>query len=166
MKPLIFSLILTVGFQLAAEAQTDANKPTVTGVWDIAIESDRGDRAGTLVFKSSGSQYTGKYVGTESGNEQELTNITVKGDTVAFGFEVEREGQTIEFEFDAQLSGQQMKGTWRVFMNEAEVTSGTVVGVRQLSLNDFRGYKSKEIGPGWSMKDGILHFDGNKCGDL
>lgn len=111
-KPLIFALILTVGFQLAAEAQTDANKQshkhTLTGVWDISIESDRGDRAGTLVFKNSGSQYTGKYVGTESGNERELTNITIKGDTVAFGFEVEREGQTIEFEFDARLSGQQL----------------------------------------------------------
>lgn len=169
-KPLIFALILTVGFQLAAEAQTDAHKQshkhTLTGVWDISIESDRGDRAGTLVFKNSGSQYTGKYVGTESGNERELTNITIKGDTVAFGFEVEREGQTIEFEFDARLSGQQLKGTWRVFMNEAEAATGAVVGVRQLSLNDFRGYKSKEIGPGWSMKDGILHFDGNKCGDL
>ncbi|MDA7875177.1 DUF1080 domain-containing protein [bacterium] len=170
LNPIFFVLILTFCFQQITEAQTDAKKnietPTLNGIWNVAIESDRGNRTGTLVFEKNGSKFAGKYVGTESGTDRELTNITLTDNTVAFGFEVEREGQAIEFEFEARLSGQQMTGTWRVFMNQAEAASGAVTAVRQLELSDFRGYTSKEIGAGWSMKDGILHFDGNKCGDL
>ena len=170
LNPFFFVLILTFCFQQITEAQTDAKKnietPTLNGIWNVAIESDRGNRTGTLVFEKNGSKFAGKYVGTESGTDRELTNITLTDNTVAFGFEVEREGQAIEFEFEAKLAGQQMTGTWRVFMNQAEAASGAVTAVRQLELSDFRGYTSKEIGAGWSMNDGILHFDGNKCGDL
>ncbi len=168
-KPFCLILILSLGFQLTAFAQGDASKKkdqkSLTGVWDITIESDRGDRNGSLVFRTSESSYTG-YIETETGTESELKNILLKNDSVAFDLSVERDGQVIQFEFDTTISGQLMNGNWRAMLNQAEVATGTVTGTRQLELSDFRGYTTDKIGPGWSMKDGILHFDGNKCGDL
>ncbi len=168
---LIFVFGLQVfGLQQTTQAQTVKNKTgkgeTLAGTWEVLIESDRGDREGNLVIEKNGTQYAGKYVGTESGNERELTNLSMKKSSVAFGFQVEREGQEIEFEFKAKLNGQHMEGTWSAFMEQTEVASGSVTAVRQLELSDFRGYSSEEVGAGWSMADGVLHFDGNKCGDL
>ena len=169
LKPLCLTLILSLGSQLTVLAQDDVSKNktrnTLMGVWNITIESDRGDRNGKLVFKTNESGFTGN-LETETGTESELKNIVLNNDEVAFELSVERDGQQIQFEFDATLSGQLMNGNWRALLNQAEVATGTVTGTRQLELSDFRGYTTEEIGPGWSMKDGILHFDGNKCGDL
>jgi hypothetical protein len=33
-------------------------------------------------------------------------------------------------------------------------------------LASFRGYAQEEVGSGWSMSDGTLHFDGTKSGDV
>ncbi len=170
LKTISFALIFAFGLQQTTEGQTISNKTvngqTLAGVWDVSIESNRGDRRGTLVFEKNGNQYAGKYLGTESGNERELTNIILKNNSVAFEFKVKREGQEIDFEFEAKLNGQQMDGTWSAFMSETEAASGNVTAVRQLELSDFRGYTSEEVGAGWSMADGVLHFNGNKCGDL
>ena len=169
-KNIALALIFLFGFLQTTQAQTvkkkTGNGQTLAGAWNVTIESDRGGRKGNLVIGKNGTRYAGKYVGTESGDERELTDFTIKKNAVAFGFQVEREGQEIEFEFKAKLNGQHMEGTWSAFMEQTEVASGIVTAVRQLELSDFRGYSSEEVGAGWSMADGVLHFDGNKCGDL
>jgi hypothetical protein len=100
-RKLSFILATVIGLSLMAYAATD-----VTGTWNATV--DLGGQGGTPTFtlKQDGEKLTGTYSGALG--DADLTG-TLKGDKIAFDFEVQ--GAKIHYEGKVNADGTKMEGT-------------------------------------------------------
>jgi hypothetical protein len=112
---------LVVTMSLASGAQA----VDVTGDWAFDVQTGMGGGTPAISFKQTGETLTGTYVGTVG-----TANFkgTIKGNAIAFAFEVEAQGQTIDVSYTGTVEGDTMKGA--VNMAGGQLT-GTFTGKKK-----------------------------------
>ncbi len=94
-------LVTMLGFGVRAQAID------VTGDWAFDVQTGMGAGSPAISFKQAGEALTGTYSGTV-GNAN--FKGTIKGNAIAFAFEVEAQGQTIDVSYTGTVEGDTMKG--------------------------------------------------------
>jgi hypothetical protein len=80
----------------------------VTGAWALSIETPMGTRPSDAQFTQNGEQLTGKMI-SERG-EVPFTG-TVKGNAIAFSFNVDAQGQQLKLDYTGTVTGDTIAGT-------------------------------------------------------
>ena len=89
-------------------ANAQAEKVNVTGKWAFTVETAAGSGTPTITFTQDGEKLTGKYSGQLG--EADLTG-TVKGQDIAFTFNVDAQGTMLNFKYAGTIEGKDaMKG--------------------------------------------------------
>jgi hypothetical protein len=89
--------VLLIGASLAS---AQAAKVDVTGKWAFNVETAAGSGTPTMTFKQDGEKLTGKYNGQFG--DADLTG-TVKGQDIAFTFNVDAEGTMLNFKYTGTI---------------------------------------------------------------
>lgn len=159
-------------------AQEKNNDP-LAGAWKSVAEIPDGTTLRSdFLLSGDDSALTGKISG--EGGEIELNEATAAGDKVEFKFDFDVQGQSRPIVVSAsRKSANLLEGQWVLKGDGGEdLAEGdwsatrapeteTIVLFDGQSLDQFRGYHKEEIGAGWKVKDGTLHFDGTKgSGDI
>ena len=153
----------------------DSKKANVVGVWNVTADTDEGDRKSTWTIEKSGDAYKGEFLSEDRLGKRNISNINLTGNKLTFEIEVESNGQQMLIQVDSMVDGNKLTGTWAAVNDGNELASGSLAAVKKAdakpdfdgsTLESFRGYTSGTIGSGWTMDDGVLHFDGNKSGDI
>ena len=97
----VVSFVVSVALTYAAD---------VSGTWQVAVETNQGPGAPTVVFEQKGEQLTGTFKSQILG-EVKLAG-TVKGNAIEFRFEGDAGGQVIKVSYRGTIeSAMAMKGT-------------------------------------------------------
>ena len=157
-------------------AQEKSDAPLI-GTWQSAAVLPDGTMLNAdFVLTAEGNVLAGKIVG-EAG-EIELNEATLDGDTLEMKFDFDVEGESRPVVISAVWkSTNVLQGRWGLkAANGEDSASGqwsatrkpeTIVLFDGQSLDQFRGYRKEEIGVGWKVSAGALHFDGTKgSGDI
>lgn len=99
MLPIFAALASTTG--LAGEA-------TLTGSWNLSIESPQGKRTPTLTLTQNGGTLTGTYK-SRMGESPVTGKIT--GKEFVLDVKISRQGQEMMFTYQGTVAGSDMKGT-------------------------------------------------------
>ena len=95
------TLIVASTVMLAAPSVfAQAAKVNVTGKWAFNVETAAGSGTPTITFTQDGEKLTGKYSGQLG--EADLTG-TVKGQDIAFGFNVDAQGTMLNFKYTGTI---------------------------------------------------------------
>ncbi len=113
------ALVLTMTMSVRAQAVD------VSGDWIFQVQTGMGSGTPAISFKQDGEALTGTYAGT-LGNA--VFTGTIKGNAIAFSFEVETQGQTIDVNYKGTVAQGTMTG--EVTMAGGQVT-GTFAGTRK-----------------------------------
>jgi D-glucosaminate-6-phosphate ammonia-lyase len=81
---------------------------SVTGTWELNVESPMGSRASDAVLTQNGETLSGKMVSPRG--EVPLTG-TIKGNAIAFGLNVNVQGQDLQIDYTGTVTGDTMGGT-------------------------------------------------------
>jgi D-glucosaminate-6-phosphate ammonia-lyase len=92
----------------SAPAPSAPAAASVTGTWELNVESPMGSRASDAVLTQSGETLTGKMVSPRG--EVPITG-TIKGNAVAFGINVNVQGQDLQIDYSGTVTGDTMSGT-------------------------------------------------------
>lgn len=95
----------TAPFKEATPAPPTAS---VTGTWELNVESLMGSRTSDALLTQTGEQLSGKMVSPRG--EVPLTG-TIKGNAVAFGLNVNVQGQDLQIDYSGTVTGDTMSGT-------------------------------------------------------
>jgi hypothetical protein len=87
-----------------------AARVDVTGTWLFTVTTDAGSGTPTISFKQDGENLTGHYTGQFG--EADVTG-TLKGNAIAFGFEVRSDAGSIRIDYSGTVDRDTMKGTAR-----------------------------------------------------
>src|SRR5437764_5729646 len=121
-KP-VFALLAAFAFivvSLQAQAKVD-----VSGKWAFNVETTAGSGTPSMTFKQDGEKLTGKYAGQLG--EADITG-TVKGNAIAFTFNVDAQGTMINFSYNGTVESKDaMKGK----LSAAGLGDGTFTAKRQ-----------------------------------
>jgi len=157
--------------------ETATKSQELMGTWKTAaVLPDGTTLRASLVLTGTHSALTGKLIG--EGGEITLDEATLDGKDVELKFDYEVEGETrpilvaVTWESANVLEGEWglkgpdggdlARGDW-----SATRAPETIVLFDGKSLDQFRGYHQEEIGAGWKVEDGVMHFDGTKgTGDI
>lgn len=122
MTRLVVSILLILLCGLGAYAMTDN---PIAGKWNCVSTDERGtDVAWTLVVKSEAGKLSGSMVFPEQGQEIEILEPTLNGDTFSFKVRLNEE-ETVEL--TARINGTKLEGK---FKGKSSGT-GTFKGARQ-----------------------------------
>jgi hypothetical protein len=118
--------IVAVAVMLSAtHTNAQADKVNVTGKWLFNVETGAGSGTPTMTFTQDGEKLTGKYVGQLG--EADLTG-TVKGQDIAFSFNVDAQGTALTFKYTGTIENQDaLKGKVEI----AGLGEGTFTAKRQ-----------------------------------
>ena len=160
---------------VVAQEKTDSQE--LAGTWQTAaVLPDDTTLRSTLVLSGSQAALDGKLVGEDG--EIKLDAATLDGKDVELKFDFDVQGETRPIVISATWeSANLLEGEWIVKGPDGEdVANGqwsatrgpeTIVLFDGKSLDQFRGYHQEEIGAGWKVEDGTVHFDGTKgSGDI
>lgn len=149
----------------------------LAGVWKSVSEIPDGTTLRSeFLLSGDDTTLTGKV--TSEAGEIEIKEATVDGEKVEFKLDVEVQGSRQPVVISAtRKSKNLMEGEWVLKGPDGEdLAEGdwsatrapeTIVLFDGKSLDQFRGYHQEEIGAGWKVEDGTLHFDGTKgSGDI
>lgn len=102
-------------------------KLDITGKWVFSVTTDAGGTTTpTVTFKQDGENLTGHY-SSETLGEADFTG-TLKGQTIAFSFNVDMQGQSLGVKYDGTVeSATTMKGT----IDLSGLATGTFSGKKQ-----------------------------------
>lgn len=81
---------------------------SVTGTWELNVESLMGSRTSDALLTQAGEQLSGKMVSPRG--EVPLTG-TIKGNAVAFELNVNVQGQDLQIDYSGTVTGDTMSGT-------------------------------------------------------
>lgn len=171
--PVVFFLLVSISAcDILAQESSQ-----LAGTWQsVAVIPDGTTLRSDFVLSGENGALTGK-ISSDDG-ELELDQAVLDGNEVEFKFDYELEGEIRPIVISATLkSANMLQGQW-VLKGEggedvaqgqwsATRTPETIVLFDGKSLEQFRGYHKEEIGAGWKVEDGTLHFDGTKgSGDI
>ena len=105
--------------------KNDAAKTDVTGTWSFAIELANITATPTVIFKQDGETLTGEYQSQQYGKFP--LKGTLKGNAIAFNFEMAIEGNAIAVSYEGTVEGDSMKGE----MSYGGMADGTFTAQRQ-----------------------------------
>ena len=105
--------------------KNDAAKSDVTGTWTFAIELANITATPTVIFKQDGETLTGEYQSQQYGKFP--LKGTLKGNAIAFNFEMAIEGNAIAVSYEGTVDGDSMKGE----MSYGGMADGTFTAQRQ-----------------------------------
>jgi len=105
--------------------KNDAAKTDVTGTWTFAIELANITATPTVIFKQDGETLTGEYQSQQYGKFP--LKGTLKGNAIAFNFEMAIEGNAIAVSYEGTVDGDSMKGE----MSYGGMADGTFTAQRQ-----------------------------------
>jgi hypothetical protein len=101
------ALAMLAATALLASATGFADEATLTGTWNLTIDSPQGKRTPTLTLTQSGSTLTGTYK-SKMGEAPVTGKVT--GDEFALDVKLERQGQEMTVAYKGTVSGSDMKG--------------------------------------------------------
>lgn len=147
--------------------------PKFAGTWESVATLPNGEElAGLFSITGENDSLSGTISGDSS--ETKLDKAVVDNDKLRMEFVLEADGQARNIVVEASLEGEDsLDGRWILLDgNGDEEATGDWIAKRNAeafdgsTLESFRGYTTEAIGDGWSMTDGVLHFDGTKSGDV
>ncbi|MEM7261036.1 MAG: amidohydrolase family protein, partial [Planctomycetota bacterium] len=107
------------------ESDGASEEPTgpasLPGTWSVAVQSERGEIEMTWVLRKEGNGYAGT-LETRFG-EMELTQASLKGNTIKLTFETEFDGQPFSLSFSGKIGGDSGSGTGSSSMGESTWTA-------------------------------------------
>ena len=106
---LVFSILVTVAFCVAAFAAGDFN-----GTWTAAIDTQIGVQNYTFTFKVAGETVTGKATSAFAEAETEITEGVVNGDDISFVENLNYQGTPLRITCKGKISGDEIKFTRNV----------------------------------------------------
>jgi hypothetical protein len=118
-------MVAVAALVVACAATAETQAVDVTGDWIFSVVTDMGSGTPAITFKQAGEALTGTYAGT-LGNA--TFTGTIKGNAIAFSFEVDAQGQTIDVNYRGEIDKDTVKGT--VSMAGGQV-NGTFNGTRK-----------------------------------
>lgn len=170
----VVAMLSTGACDAAAQETSDAR---LEGTWkSVAVLPDGTTLEADYLITGNDAQLAGK-ISSDSG-EIPLNDATREGDEVEFKFDLDVEGESRPIVVSATFtSPNSLEGKWVVKGSGGESLAqgqwsatrepATIVLFDGQSLDQFRGYHKEEIGAGWKVEDGTLHFDGTKgTGDI
>ncbi len=170
----IASLLSIATCDVVAQNKTEE---TVAGTWQsVAVLPDGTTMEADVVLTGDKSKLSGKLSGEDG--ELDLKEVVLDGKKLEmkFDFDVEGESRPVVISADWK-SNNALQGQWTVKGPGGEdLAAGQWSATRQPetivlfggdSMDQFRGYHKEEIGAGWKVEDGTLHFNGTKgTGDI
>lgn len=146
-----------------------------TGQWDSVSSLSDGTKSKAVVTLSlNGEKRSGNIVGSKG--KTEFNRIDVAGKTILMAYARNVGGVERDIEIEVQLQDDgSLQGEWTVMQDGKETATGGWSATRKVttevlfdgkSMDNFRGYKQEDIGGGWKVEDGTLHFDGSGGGDI
>jgi hypothetical protein len=108
-------LMISAGMALAAEPAS-----TVSGSWEMSIETSRGSRTQTLKLQQEGDNIKGTLTGRRG--ESPVTG-TVTGNKIKFTLTRETDNGTFTIEYSGDVEGDSMKGTFKSERFEGDWTA-------------------------------------------
>src|SRR3954469_25864615 len=107
MKRILSFSLITILLTAAAFARTLQNA-SVTGSWDITIESPQGKRNSVLIIKQEGDKLTGMMKSPRG--ERPLDSVTVKGNEITFVMTAPVQGQDLVMTYKGKVDKGAMSG--------------------------------------------------------
>ena len=170
----LISLLFFSTSDVGAQEKSDAS---LTGTWQsAAVLPDGTTLNADFLLAGDDTTLTGK-ISDEAGEiTLDSANLKDRKLEMKFDFDVEGESRPIVISADWKAPNL-LQGEWTVKgANGEDWASGqwsatrqpeTIVLFEGKTLDQFRGYDKEEIGAGWKVEDGTLHFDGTKgSGDI
>jgi hypothetical protein len=93
---------------LIAAMSAAAQSASVTGSWDVTIDSPQGQRMVVMVIKKEGEKLTGAMKSPQG--ERPLDSVTLKGDEITFVMTREVQGQAMVMTYKGTVAKASMKG--------------------------------------------------------
>lgn len=101
----------------AAAVKAPVSDPTAvvdaTGTWSYTVESPQGGN-GTIVISKEGDVFTGTMTNARFNRENQLKDITLKGNEISFGYDVNFNGNTSTVTVKATITGDTLAGVMNV----------------------------------------------------
>lgn len=156
--------------------QTEETLSGLAGEWSsIAVLPDGTESAATVSLSQSKDGKLSGYLDGENGKSN-FDSVTVQDNIVRFVLQLEVSGEMRDIDIEAEIQKDgTLSGEWILVVGDTEAATGAWSAKRKITtttlfdgktLDGFRGYKTEEIGSGWKVVDGMLHFDGTGGGDI
>lgn len=155
-----------------ADAQVENPKESVTGQWDITLNTPNGERPSWLAIKKSGFEtLIGRYVGPV-GSARPVSEIKYSEDSEKFSFSVPpqwtQDGSDVQVEFSFQSKDKLIGHTINAQGKRFEWTAERAPKLRRdrkptwgepielLNSSDLSGWKVIQGENQWKVEDGVL----------
>ncbi|HEY4366361.1 MAG TPA: hypothetical protein VGN07_03945 [Steroidobacteraceae bacterium] len=100
--------ILTVVVAMAAAVTAYAAGTSVSGTWNVTVQTQRATRNSTMVLTQSGENVTGTYKGQRGDIP---ISGTVKGNALNLSYKLDLQGTELEVKYVGTVEGNTAKGT-------------------------------------------------------
>jgi len=158
-----------------AEKKKKSEADPFIGQWDsIAVLPGGEQSKGVFSVVQKDGKLSGSLDGDNGKTDFDDTSVSKGKLYVALKVNAQGSMRNIEIEAEEQEDGS-LAGEWILIVGEEEAATGAWSATKRIetevllggdNLDNFRGYREEAIGKGWTVKDGTLHFDGSKSGDI
>jgi len=92
-------------------AVTNGKKAEIQGNWSYTTETPQGKGGGKLVIKERSGVYTGTITNNFSGQETDVKDILLSGNSLSFSYTIDVSGSSLKIEVSALVNGNSFEGS-------------------------------------------------------
>lgn len=82
----------------------------IAGTWKYTVDTGQGNNGGTITFEGEEGDFTGTIENPRMGQQVDLEDIEVDGNTVSFSYTVEGGGRTFNISVEVEVEGDEFDG--------------------------------------------------------